>query len=75
MTSQHELPRVQKAAAISLLAGWWSIRGPRLTIAALRTNLRGGDQRPGTNAEMLRVIARRQYDGGNPELASRARRF
>jgi hypothetical protein len=59
-----------KAATISLLAGWWSIRGPGLTIAALRTNLRGGDQRPGTNAEMLRGIARLQYGGGNPELAS-----
>jgi hypothetical protein len=59
-----------KAAAISLLAGWWSARGPKLTIAALRANLRGGEQKPSTNAQMLRGIAKLEYDRRNPEFAS-----
>lgn len=59
-----------KAAAITLLAGWWSLRGPKLTIDALRTNLSGGKQHASTNAQMLRGIARLQFDAGNPELAS-----
>ena len=59
-----------KAAVISLLAGWWSVRGPKLTIAALRANLRGGEQKPSTNAQMLRGIAKLEYDRRNPEFAS-----
>ncbi len=59
-----------KAAAISLLAGWWSVRGPKLTIAALRDNLRGGQQKPSTNAQMLREIAKLENDRRNPEFAS-----
>ena len=59
-----------KATAISLLAGWWSLRGPKLTLAAVRTNLRGGEQSATTNAQMLRAIARHEYDCGNPEFAA-----
>jgi hypothetical protein len=59
-----------KAAAVSLFAGWWSWHGPKRTIAALQTNLRGGEQRATANAQMLRSLARDEYDRGNPELAS-----
>jgi hypothetical protein len=59
-----------KATMVSLLAGWWSLRGPMLTIAALRTNLLGGAQRPTTNADMLRAIARLEHERKNPELAA-----
>src|SRR5258706_9179332 len=31
-----------KALAVSLVAGWWSPRGPKATITAIRTNLDGG---------------------------------
>lgn len=60
-----------KATAISLFAGWWSLRGPAATVAAVRSNLKGGDQHPGTNAEMLRQIARLQHYGGKLESAAK----
>jgi hypothetical protein len=59
-----------KATAISLVAGWWSLRGPKATVAAVRSNLKGGEQHPGTNAEMLRQIARHEYDNGNLNFAA-----
>jgi hypothetical protein len=59
-----------RATAISLLAGWWSPRGPAKTLAALRSNLKGGDQHPGINAEMLRALARRENERGNLALAA-----
>jgi hypothetical protein len=59
-----------KATAISLLAGWWSLRGPGATLAAVRANLKGGEQQHARmNAQMLRGIARLEFDKGNPELA------
>jgi hypothetical protein len=59
-----------KATAVSLLAGWWSVRGPMLTIAAIRANLRGGRQTASTNAQMLHALARREYDAMNLRTAS-----
>ncbi|HEV7237602.1 MAG TPA: hypothetical protein VGQ36_00045 [Thermoanaerobaculia bacterium] len=45
------------ATAVSLLAGWWSVRGPALTIAAIRANLDGGQQSASNNARLLRSVA------------------
>lgn len=59
-----------KAAAISLLAGWWSLRGPKLTIAAVRDNLGGGKQSASSNARLLRATALFEYERGNPEIAA-----
>lgn len=59
-----------KATAISLFAGWWSARGPRLTISAIRTNLAGGQQSAGTNARLLREVALFEHQRGNPEFAA-----
>src|ERR1044072_8781786 len=59
-----------KAAAISLVAGWWSLRGPALTIAAVRANARGGDQNATTNAQLLRGLARLELANDNGEFAS-----
>ncbi|HXH39644.1 MAG TPA: hypothetical protein VNN08_13515 [Thermoanaerobaculia bacterium] len=59
-----------KATAISLLAGWWSLRGPKATFAAVQTNLKGGEQNRGINAEMLRQLARREHYNGNLPLAA-----
>lgn len=59
-----------KAMAISLLAGWWSLQGPALTIAAVRANAQGGEQSASANAQLLRGLARLQFDKGNPEFAS-----
>jgi hypothetical protein len=59
-----------KAAAVSIVAGWWSARGPMETIAALRANLAGGEIQPSLNARMLRAIARHEYDAGNHQLAA-----
>jgi len=59
-----------KAAAITLLGGWWSLRGPALTIAAVRANLGGGEQNAVTNAQMLRALAHLEYENRNFEFAS-----
>jgi len=59
-----------KAAAITLLGGWWSLRGPALTIAAVRANLGGGEQNVVTNAQMLRGLANLEYGNRNFEFAS-----
>jgi len=59
-----------KAAAITLLAGWWSLRGPALTIAAVRANLTGGQQNVVTNAQLLRGLANLEYQNRNFEFAS-----
>ena len=59
-----------KAAAITVLAGWWSLRGPALTIAALKANLKGGDQNVVTNAQMLRGLAGLEFANRNFEFAS-----
>lgn len=59
-----------KATAITLLGGWWSLRGPALTIAAIRANLQGGEQNATTNAQMLRGLAQLEHGNGNPEFAA-----
>lgn len=59
-----------KAIAISLLAGWWSVRGPALTIEAIRTNLGGGRLPLRTNAQLLRGLAVVEYEARNPEMAA-----
>jgi len=59
-----------KATAITLLAGWWSLRGPALTIAAIRANIDGGEQNATTNAQMLRGLAQLEYANRNPEFAA-----
>ena len=59
-----------KATAITLLAGWWSLRGPALTIAAIRANIDGGEQNSTTNAQMLRGLAQLEYANRNPEFAA-----
>jgi len=59
-----------KATAVSLLAGWWSLRGPALTVAAIRANLAGGEQQPTANARMLRAIALHEYDASNYDFAA-----
>ena len=59
-----------KAAAVSLLAGWWSLRGPARTIAAVRANLQGGDQQPTTNAKMLRALALYEYERKSYDFAA-----
>jgi hypothetical protein len=59
-----------KALAVSMLAGWWSLRGPQLTVAAIRHNLRGGLQPLATNGQLLRALARREYENDNPDMAA-----
>lgn len=59
-----------KAAAVTLLGGWWSLRGPKLTIAAVRANLGGGEQNVVANAQMLRGLAQLEYENRNFEFAS-----
>lgn len=59
-----------KATAVTVLAGWWSVRGPKLAIAAIQANLAGGRQTAGTNARMLRGIAALEASRGNPEMAA-----
>jgi hypothetical protein len=59
-----------KAAAITLLGGWWSLRGPALTIAAVRANLAGGEQNVVTNAQLLRGLAHLESGNRNFEFAS-----
>lgn len=59
-----------RAIAVSLLAGWWSLRGPKLTLEAIRANLNGGVQQTVTNAPLLRGLARFEYENENPDLAA-----
>jgi hypothetical protein len=59
-----------KATAISLIAGWWGVRGPKLTIHAIRANLAGGEQSAGNNARLLRSLAIFEVERGNPEIAA-----
>ncbi|GEM_PF-2171210 len=59
-----------KAAAITALAGWWSIPGLRATIAALKANLNDGEQNATANGQLLRGLARTEFDNGNPEFAA-----
>ena len=59
-----------RAAAVSLLAGWWSPRGPARTIAAVRMNLQGGEQQPTTNAKMLRALALYEYERKSYDFAA-----
>lgn len=62
--------QAMKAIAISLVAGWWSPRGPKLTFDALRANLKGGVQQPAVNAQLLRSIAQFEHGNENPDLAA-----
>jgi len=57
------------AAAVSLLAGWWSLRGPARALAAVRKNLQGGEQPATANAKMLRAIALLEYQKTNYDFA------
>jgi len=59
-----------RAIAITLIAGWWSLRGPKLTIEAIRANLKGGAQQAATNAPLLRGLALFEYENENPDLAA-----
>ena len=58
-----------KAVAVSLLGGWWSLRGPARTLAAVGKNLQGGEQPATTNAKMLRAIALLEYQKTNYDFA------
>ncbi len=59
-----------KAAAVTVIAGWWSVPGVRATIPALKANLNDGEQNATANAQLLRGLARTEYDNGNPEFAA-----
>jgi len=59
-----------KAAAITVIAGWWSVPGIQATIPALKANLNDGEQNAVANAQLLRGLARTEYDKGNPEFAA-----
>lgn len=59
-----------KATAISLLLGWWSLQGPKLTIGAIRDNLKAGEQLPATNARLLRALAQKEFQDANPYFAA-----
>jgi hypothetical protein len=58
-----------EAMLISIVAGWWSLKGPLLTFPAIATNLSGGEVDPRLNAELHRRLALEFEEAGDLDHA------